>query len=220
MQTAIPSSVTPRQDTRLSWPASTPAHTQPGGQRVHSLRFHRQYVPYNKKKGENVSRILQSVLRIRIRSDPKLDAGSGSGKNHSGSEQLRIRNEFEVKLLWETGKIWTFLNKNAKFKSNYFFAQPNTLTRQEYKGKICFRNTKVKFFSGILEQIYVGSETGSGSNWKVVFWIRQKSFWINLSCRIRIRIQQDIFLTKIEKVKKFHVLKCWMFSFEGWRLLL
>jgi hypothetical protein len=25
---------------------------------------------------------------------------------------------------------------------------------------------------------------------------------------------------KKKKVKKFHVLKCWMFSFEGWRLLL
>jgi hypothetical protein len=32
--------------------------------------------------------------------------------------------------------------------------QPNTLTRQEYKGKIYVR---------ILEQICVGSETGSGS---------------------------------------------------------
>jgi hypothetical protein len=31
--------------------------------------------------------------RIRIR------------KNHSGSEQLRRQNEFEVKLLWKTGKI-------------------------------------------------------------------------------------------------------------------
>jgi hypothetical protein len=26
--------------------------------------------------------------------------------------------------------------------------------------------------------------------------------------------------TKIENVEKFHVLKCWMFSFEGGRLLL
>ncbi len=23
--------------------------------------------------------------------------------------------------------------------------------------------------------------------------------------------------TKLEKIRKFHVLKCWMFSFEGWR---
>jgi hypothetical protein len=31
--------------------------------------------------------------------------GSGYGKNHSGSRPLRIRNEFEVKLLWKTDKI-------------------------------------------------------------------------------------------------------------------
>jgi hypothetical protein len=39
-------------------------------------------------------------IRMQIRSDAKLLAGSGygSGKNHSGSGQ-RIRNEFEVKLL-------------------------------------------------------------------------------------------------------------------------
>ncbi len=35
---------------------------------------------------------------IRIRSDPKQLAGSGSG-TYSGSGQLRILNEFEVKLL-------------------------------------------------------------------------------------------------------------------------
>jgi hypothetical protein len=39
--------------------------------------------------------------------DPKLFAGSGSGKNHSASEQLRIRNEFEIKVLWNTGKFLT-----------------------------------------------------------------------------------------------------------------
>jgi hypothetical protein len=31
---------------------------------------------------------------------------------------------------------------------------------------------------------------------------------------------QKWWTTKIEKVKKFHVLKFWMFSFEGWRVLL
>ncbi len=52
------------------------------------------------------SSLLESVLWIRIwvriRSDPKLLSGSGS-------EQLRIRNKFEVKLLWKTGTIWQFL---------------------------------------------------------------------------------------------------------------
>jgi len=35
---------------------------------------------------------------LRSGSDQKLLAVSGSGKNHSGSKQLRIRNKFEVKL--------------------------------------------------------------------------------------------------------------------------
>ncbi len=39
------------------------------------------------------------VLWIWIRSDPKILAGSGAGKKHSWSGQLRIRNEFETKLL-------------------------------------------------------------------------------------------------------------------------
>ncbi len=49
--------------------------------------------------------------------DPKLLAGSGSGKNHSG-------NEFEVKLLWKTAKLWYFRNKNAQLKNiNTFFVK-------------------------------------------------------------------------------------------------
>jgi hypothetical protein len=40
---------------------------------------------------------------LRIQWDSKLFAGSGT--NHSEYEQLRIRNEFEVKLHWKTGKI-------------------------------------------------------------------------------------------------------------------
>ncbi len=79
-------------------------------------------------------------------------------KNHSGSrsEQLRILNEFKVKLLWKTGKIWQFLHKNAQFINiNTFLSnniplkslpisrhikQPNSLTRQEYKGEIYIKN--------------------------------------------------------------------------------
>jgi hypothetical protein len=40
-----------------------------------------------------------TLLWIWILSDPKLLVGSGSGKNASGTEQLWIRNEIEVKLL-------------------------------------------------------------------------------------------------------------------------
>jgi hypothetical protein len=51
-----------------------------------------------------------------------------------------------------------------------------------------------------------GSVSGSGSA-----WIR-----INLSCWIWIRIQEGKNdPQKKKKVKKFHVLNCWMFSFEG-----
>ncbi len=89
--------------------------------------------------------------------------GSGSGrirnfyqdldprirKNQSGSEQLQIRKEFEVKLLWKTGKIGQYLNKNAQFKSIDSFLSKNsplkslnTLSMQEYKGKIYVKNIR------------------------------------------------------------------------------
>jgi hypothetical protein len=48
--------------------------------------------------------------------DPKVLAGSGSGKHHSGSEQLLIRNESEVKLLWKTDKIFHFPPKICNLK--------------------------------------------------------------------------------------------------------
>jgi hypothetical protein len=74
--------------------------------------------------------------------------------------RIRVRNEFEVKLLWKTGKIWEFLNINARLKNmNSFLSkkyspeklishhneQPNTLTRQENKDKIYVKNTRKKF---------------------------------------------------------------------------
>ncbi len=70
------------------------------------------------------------TLLFRYRSsvvDPKLWAGSVFGKNHSGfeSEQLRILNEFEVKLLWKTGKIWQFFHNNAQFKNINSFLSEN-----------------------------------------------------------------------------------------------
>ncbi len=61
--------------------------------------------------------------------------------------------------------------------------------------------------------------------------IRMDPHYCNLSCWIRIRIRIQIadpdpdpggqkLPTKIEKVQNFDVFKYWMFSFEGWRLLL
>ncbi len=46
---------------------------------------------------------------------------------------------------------------------------------------------------------------------------RGSAFWSGWS---RIRIQKGKNPQKRKKVKKYHVLKCWMFSYEGWRLLL
>jgi hypothetical protein len=44
-------------------------------------------------------KVASSVVdTVMIRWDPKLLAGYGSGGNHSGSGQLRVRNEFEVSL--------------------------------------------------------------------------------------------------------------------------
>ncbi len=56
----------------------------------------------------------------------KRDSDPDTEKNHSGSGQLRIRNEFEVKLLWKTDNIWQFLNKTAQFKNTnpYFKKVP------------------------------------------------------------------------------------------------
>ncbi len=49
-------------------------------------------------------------------------------------------------------------------------------------------------------------------------------YWIRIQSRQWIRIRNPDpdpgghkWPTKVEKLKKFHVLKCWMFSFEGWR---
>jgi hypothetical protein len=41
---------------------------------------------------------------------------------------------------------------------------------------------------------------------------------MDLSCWIRI--QEEKYPTKKEKSKEIHVLNCWVFSFEGGRLLL
>ncbi len=70
---------------------------------------------------------MRQEVEIVVDPDPnpvgsEIFAGSPDPENvipdpsSSVSEQLRIRNEFEVKLLWTTGKIWQFLGKNAQLK--------------------------------------------------------------------------------------------------------
>ncbi len=76
-------------------------------------------------------------IRIRIR------------KNHSGfrSRQPRIRNEFKVKLLWKTDKIWQFFNKNAPFK-NSCRIRNRIRIRNQLKSRIRIRTRIRKNHSG------------------------------------------------------------------------
>ncbi len=109
---------------------------------------------------------------IRIWSDQKLLAGSGSEKHHSGSGQLWIRNEFEKRKEY-SGKLIKFdyfSRKMVNLKLQVPFYQknfPNKLI--QYIVIVCNLthlqdgNTKEKFMLRILEKINVGSET----NWKV-----------------------------------------------------
>ncbi len=127
--------------------------------------------------------------------------GSGSGrirnfkedtdlaKNYSGSEQLRIRNEFERIFIWKTGKMWQFLNKNAQLKKKQFLfvkeiryspkklisrhnEQPNTLTRQEYKGKIYVKKIRTNLCR-IQDRIQIRNQL------KSMIRIRKKLFRIH-----------------------------------------
>ncbi len=72
-----------------------------------------------------------TVLWIRIRLDPKFLAGSGKSPSGSGTKQLWIRNEIEVKLLKKTNTIWQSLNENAqKIKTSFLLKNysPKKLT--------------------------------------------------------------------------------------------
>ncbi len=85
-------------------------------------------------------RIRENHSRIRI------------WKNHSGSGQLRIRNESEVILLYKPIKILQFLNiklnlkikiplyQNKKFIISLYLIM--TFIRREYKGKIYVQNIR------------------------------------------------------------------------------
>jgi hypothetical protein len=114
------------------------------------------------------------VLWIQIRSDQILLTESGSGKKSfriRAAPDSKLICEFEVKLLGKTGKFEYFSTKNAHFKNiNSFLSKKyslkslsvshhnnlTTLARQEYKGKIYVKHIRKNL-------IYIGSETGSGS---------------------------------------------------------
>ncbi len=52
------------------------------------------------------------------------------------------------------------------------------------------------------------------------FWIRMDQHWFCHFGRLDPDPEGQKRPRKIDKLKKFHVLKCWMFSVEGWRLLM
>ncbi len=65
-----------------------------------------------------------------------------------------------------------------------------------------------------INQLYQGFGSGSALNW-VAGSVSGSAF------KLRIRIQEGKNdPQKLKKVQNFHVFKYWMFSFEGWRLLL
>ncbi len=91
---------------------------------------------------------------------------------------FRIRNEFWVRLLWKTDKIWQFLNKNTQFKNLI-------LSVKKY-----FRK-KLTIHFGTMSNEQWGSETGSRfqirsrirNQLKSIIRIRKKSFRIhNTGC--------------------------------------
>jgi hypothetical protein len=124
---------------------------------------------------------------------------------------MSARNEFKkkektepVSMLWK--RISTFKEKKEKSAltiktSGHEFTVYKGINR--YKGigvktcRLIIRNRNLKVACG---ERYLGR-----------FWIR-----INFSCWTRIRIQEGKNdPQKKKKVKKFHVLNGWMFSFEG-----
>ncbi len=90
----------------------------------------------------------ETFSRIRIQ------IGIRKNLSRFGTWQLRIWNEFSVKLLWKTDKICQFFstkifNLNIPFYNkkvpkkllSCHSVQPYTLTRWEYKGKTYVKNT-------------------------------------------------------------------------------
>ncbi len=65
--------------------------------------------------------IAGNVSRIVV--DPDLDPNMDPEKIVPDPGQLWIQNEFEVKLLLKSDKIWQFLNKNDQFQNINPFVQ-------------------------------------------------------------------------------------------------
>jgi hypothetical protein len=76
------------------------AHHAGGEGRAHcrtqELRVRQHATTHCTRNRMVFSRFTKVYYAMASVADPDLLAGSGSGKKHSGSEQLRIRNEFEA----------------------------------------------------------------------------------------------------------------------------
>ncbi len=129
---------------------------------------------------------------------------------------IQIRTLSQVYTCWKIRKKLWLYSQESQFSLFYFSYRyykscwpllfPVGIISEWWSG------FKLLLFSGEVvcgggNSISCGQDCGSRSA-----WIR-----INLSCWIRIRIQEGKkkWPTKKKKVKKFHVLNCWMFSFEG-----
>ena len=100
-----------------------------------------------------------------------------------------------------------------------------TLPTCDIQWRFAFANIYLIYLGGFLLPTYdMPGRLAIGNIWyarKQGFGSGSGSAWIrvNLSCWIRIRIQEGKNDQKRKKkVQNFHVLKCWMFSFEGWWL--
>ncbi len=107
-------------------------------------------------------------------------------------KSFRIRNEFEVKLLWKTDKFDCFLNM-----------QPNTLTRREYKGKIYVKNI-IKSSCRILNQLKSRIRIRKNHSGSTTTQIRPRGLSIT-----RYRIYQFLNPTK-EVLNQTMTLQVWL----------
>ncbi len=157
--------------------------------------------------------------------EDKVDYGIGLSYRPSGCIGWRVRQPYRCQLyppsqgLWigpgykvrmRLKKLWENIQRfwiQSFFRNNFF------LNLHREKPSVCF-------------QVGYGSVNLDQTHWiprynSAVFrnWIRIKSGqWVHPESGSGSRRTKNT--NKNRKNKKFNVLKCWMFSFEDWRLLL
>jgi hypothetical protein len=111
---------------------------------------------------------------------------------------------------WESKKIIFFETKVSEKKSNL-----NTISKMNIAGKFNPSEVVKLFINCSTERLCL-------CQFNAVLWIRiQRDAGSGSRYAIWIRIQEGKnYPQKYKRALKFHFLKCWMFSFEGCRLLL